>query len=99
LRKRYEGVMPEKAGPAVKPVAVAKEEAETEEEAETKEELYFANQLRGYSGVLASFEALDRDICHNGCSLPTAVIIAQKRLKRLKEGLAIHPFQMEGGKN
>lgn len=60
--------MPEKGGPAVKPVAVA------------KEELYFANQLRGYSGVLASFEALDRDICHNSCSLPAAVIIAQKRL-------------------
>ena len=82
LRRRYEGVMPEKAGPAVKPVAAAKEEPETEEE------LYFANQLRGYSGVLAAFEALDRDICHNGCSLPAGMITAQKRLKRLTEGIS-----------
>ncbi|MDO9209435.1 MAG: tetrahydromethanopterin S-methyltransferase subunit A [Deltaproteobacteria bacterium] len=53
----------------------------------TEEELYFANQLRGYRGVLAAFKALDRDICHDGCSLPAAVISASKRLKNLKASL------------
>ncbi|MBU1744693.1 MAG: tetrahydromethanopterin S-methyltransferase subunit A [Proteobacteria bacterium] len=57
------------------------------EEALTEEELYFANQLRGYKGVLAAFKALDRDICHDGCSLPAAVISASKRLKNLKVSL------------
>ncbi|MEK6845727.1 MAG: hypothetical protein AABY26_03130, partial [Nanoarchaeota archaeon] len=73
--------VPEKVIPAIKPAALVKEEPEIEEE------LYFANQLKGYSGVLAAFEALDRDICHNGCSLPAAVVSAKKRLKRLKEGI------------
>lgn len=86
LRRRYEGVMPEKTEPAIKPIAVAKEEPVTEEE------LYFANQLKGYGGVLAAFQVLDRDICHNGCSLPAAVITAQKRLKRLKEGISNSSF-------
>ena len=84
--KKEEGVIPEKTRTPVKPVAVAKEELETEEE------LCFVNQLRGYSGVLAAFEALDRDICHNGCSLPAMVITAQKRLKRLKEGISNSSF-------
>ncbi len=53
----------------------------------TEEELYFANQLRGYRGILAAFKALDRDICHDGCSLPAAVISASKRLKNLKASL------------
>jgi len=57
------------------------------EEPLTEEELYFANQLRGYRGVLAAFRALDRDICHDGCSLPAAVISASKRLKNLKASL------------
>ncbi len=78
--KKEEAVISEKAQ-SVKPVAVVKEEPETEEE------LYFANQLRGFNGVLAAFEALDKDICHNGLTLPGAVITAQKRLKRLKEGI------------
>ena len=47
--------------------------------------LNFVNQLRGFNGVLAAFQALDQDICHDGCSLPAAVIKAQKRLKRMKE--------------
>jgi len=84
--KKEEGVIPEKTRPPVKPVAVAKEEPETEEG------LYFVNQLRGYSGVLAAFEALDRDICHNGCSLPAMVITGQKSLKRLKEGISNSSF-------
>ena len=84
--KKEEGVIPEKTRPPVKPVAVAKEEPETEEE------LYFVNQLRGYSGVLAAFEVLDRDICHNGCSLPAMVITGQKSLKRLKEGISNSSF-------
>jgi hypothetical protein len=79
--KKEEAVMTEKAEPAIKPAPVVKEEIETEEE------LYFANQLRGFNGVLVAFEVLDRDICHNGCSLPAAVISAKKRLKRLKEGI------------
>lgn len=57
------------------------------EEFLTEEELYFANQLRGYRGVLAAFKALDRDICHDGCSLPAAVISASKRLKNIKASL------------
>jgi tetrahydromethanopterin S-methyltransferase subunit A len=57
------------------------------EEPLTEEELYFANQVRGYRGVLAAFKALDRDICHDGCSLPAAVISAGKRLKKLKASL------------
>jgi len=57
------------------------------EEPLTEEELYFVNQLRGYRGVLAVFKALDRDICHDGCSLPAAVISASKRLKNLKVSL------------
>ena len=57
------------------------------EEFLTEEELYFANQLRGYTGVLAAFKALDRDICHDGCSLPAAVISASKRLKNIKASL------------
>ena len=57
------------------------------EEPLTEEELYFVNQLRGYRGVLAAFKALDRDICHDGCSLPAAVISASKRLKNLKVSL------------
>ncbi len=57
------------------------------EEPLTEEELYFANQLRGYRGVLAAFKALDRDFCHDGCSLPAAVISASKRLKNLKASL------------
>ena len=57
------------------------------EEPLTGEELYLANQLRGYRGVLAAFKALDRDICHDGCSLPAAVISASKRLKNLKVSL------------
>lgn len=79
--KKKEAVIPEKAEPAVKRVAVVKEEAETEEE------LYFANQLRGFNGVLAAFEALDKDICHNGCTLPGAVINVQKKLNRLQKGI------------
>jgi hypothetical protein len=75
--KKEEALIPEK--PAVKPAPIVKEEPETEVE------LYFTNQLRGYSGVLGAFEALDRDTCHNGCSLPAALITAKKRLKRLKE--------------
>jgi hypothetical protein len=79
--KQEVAVTPEKAEPAVKPIEVAKEEPETEEE------LYFANRLRGFNGVLAAFQTIDEDICHNGCSLPGAVIKAEKRLKRLKEGI------------
>lgn len=88
--KKEQAVISEKA-PSVKPAAVVKEEPETEEE------LYFTNQLRGYSGVLATFEALDKDICHNGLTLPTSVITVQKRLKRLKEGI-VKSSLLEGKK-
>ncbi|MFH1950673.1 MAG: tetrahydromethanopterin S-methyltransferase subunit A [Pseudomonadota bacterium] len=79
--KKEEAVIPEKAEPAVKPITVAKEVSETEEE------LYFANQLKGFNGVLAALQAIDGDMCHNGCSLPAAVLKVQKRLNRLKEDL------------
>jgi len=79
--KKEEVVISEKAEPAIKPAPVVKEEPESEEK------LYFTDQLRGFNGVLVAFEALDRDICHNGCSLPAAVVSAKKRLKRLKEGI------------
>lgn len=78
--KKEEAVIPEKA-PSVKPAVVVKEEPETEEE------LYVSNQLRGFNGVLAAFEALDKDICHNGCTLPGAVINIQKKLNRLQKGI------------
>ena len=48
---------------------------------------YFANQLRGYTVVLASLRALDQDICHDGCSLPTAVIKVIKGLGKLKSDI------------
>jgi len=79
--KKEEVVISEKAEPAIKPAPVVKEEPESEEK------LYFTDQLRGFNGVLVAFEALDRDICHNGCSLPAAVVSAKKRLKRLKDGI------------
>ncbi len=79
--KKEEAVIPEKVSPAVKPIAAAKEVPETEEE------LYFINQLRGFNGVLAALQAIDEDMCHNGCSLPAAVLKAQKRLNRLKQDL------------
>ena len=79
--KKEEVVISEKAEPAIKPAPVVKEEPESEEK------LYLTNQLKGFNGVLVAFEALDRDICHNGCSLPAAVVSAKKRLKRLKEGI------------
>jgi tetrahydromethanopterin S-methyltransferase subunit A len=79
--KKEEAVIPEKVSPDVKPIAVAKEVPETEEE------LYFANQLRGFNGVLAALQALDEDMCRDGCSLPAAVIKAEKRVKWLREGI------------
>jgi len=49
--------------------------------------LYFINQLRGYQVVLAALKALDRDICHDGCSLPSTVNKVIKRLGKLKNDL------------
>ncbi len=97
--KKGEAVIPEKVRPAIKPIAVAKEVPGTEEE------LYFANQLRGFNGVLAALQAIDEDMCHNGCSLPAAVLKAQKRLNRLKEDLSNSSLsgetkqRLEGGAN
>jgi len=50
--------------------------------------LYFVNQLRVYQVVLAAFKALDQDICHDGCSLPSIVNKVIKRLGKLKNDLA-----------
>ena len=36
-------------------------------------EPYFENQLRGYNVVLGAFQALTKDICGKGMSLPVAV--------------------------
>ena len=49
--------------------------------------LYFINQLRAYQVVLAALKALDQDICHDGCSLPSTVNKAIKRLAKLKNDL------------
>jgi len=53
--------------------------------------LYFANQLRGYSGVLAALEACDQDICHDGCTLPGVAISVFKRLNKLQKDLDTSP--------
>ncbi|MBU1428867.1 hypothetical protein KKB07_08475 [bacterium] len=49
--------------------------------------LYFINQLRAYQVVLAALKALDQDICHDGCSLPSTVNKVIKRLGKLKNDL------------
>ncbi|MEK6654868.1 MAG: tetrahydromethanopterin S-methyltransferase subunit A, partial [Thermodesulfobacteriota bacterium] len=49
--------------------------------------LYFANQLKGYSGVLAALEACDQDICHDGCTLPNVAISVIKRISKLRKDL------------
>ena len=49
--------------------------------------LYFINQLRAYQVVLAALKVLDQDICHDGCSLPSTVNKAIKRLGKLKNDL------------
>ena len=49
--------------------------------------LYFINQLRAYQVVLAALKALDQDICHDGCSLPSTVNKVIKRLGKLKSDL------------
>ncbi|MBU2572857.1 MAG: hypothetical protein KKH28_02110 [Elusimicrobia bacterium] len=49
--------------------------------------LYFVNQLRAYQVVLAALKALDQDVCHDGCSLPSTVGKVIKRLGKLKNDL------------
>ena len=49
--------------------------------------LYFINNLRAYQVVLAALKALDQDICHDGCSLPSTVNKVIKRLGKLKNDL------------
>jgi len=49
--------------------------------------LYFINQLRAYQVVLAALKALNQDICHDGCSLPSTVNKVIKRLDKLKNDL------------
>ena len=49
--------------------------------------LYFENQLRGYNVVLAAFQALTRDICGRGMSLPVAVNRWIKSIEKLKSDL------------
>jgi len=51
----------------------------------TEDELYFHNQLRIYPGILAGLSACDKDICHDGCSLPAAVNSIIKKLGKLKQ--------------
>jgi len=52
-----------------------------------KTTLYFINNLRAYQVVLAALFALDQDICHDGCSLPSTVNKVIKRLEKLKNDL------------
>lgn len=85
---------PVKEAPVVeeaKPVCVVREEAPVvvaPAVAElTEEELYFHNQLRAYPGILAGLSACDKDICHNGLSLPVAVNSIIKKLGKLRKSL------------
>jgi tetrahydromethanopterin S-methyltransferase subunit A len=64
------------------PVVVAPPVAEL-----TEEELYFHNQLRAYPGILAALSACDKDICHDGLSLPTTVNKIIKKLGKLRKSL------------
>ena len=57
--------------------------------------LYFINNLRAYQVVLAALKALDQDICHDGCSLPSTVIKVIKRLGKLKNDLAASDVAVE----
>lgn len=96
---------PVKEAPVVeeaKPVRVVREEAPAvvaPAVAElTDEELYFHNLLRAYPGILAGLSACDKDICHDGLSLPVAVNSIVKKLGKLKkdvEGSSI-PEQRRG---
>ncbi|MCG2676737.1 tetrahydromethanopterin S-methyltransferase subunit A, partial [bacterium] len=85
-------IAPVKEAPVVeeeKTVCAAKEEAPAvvaPAVAElTEEELYFYNQLRTYPGILAGLSACDKDICHDGLSLPVAVNSIIKKLGKLKK--------------
>ena len=57
--------------------------------------LYFTNQLRAYQVVLAALKALDQDICHDGCSLPSTVNKVTKRLGKLKNDLEASGVEAE----
>lgn len=49
--------------------------------------LYISNQLRAYNGMFAAFEACIDDMCNNGCTFPSVVITADKKLKKSKKDL------------
>lgn len=57
--------------------------------------LYFINQLRVYQVVLAALKALNQDICHDGCSLPSTVNKVIKRLGKLKNDLEVSDVAVE----
>lgn len=85
-------IAPIKEAPVVeeaKPVCVVREEAPVvvaPAVAElTEDELYFHNQLRTYPGILAGLSACDKDVCHDGCSLPAAVNSIIKKLGKLRK--------------
>ncbi|MBU4601859.1 hypothetical protein KKA86_02030 [bacterium] len=61
--------------------------------------LYFVNQLRAFQVVLAALEALDQDICHDGCSLPATVNKVIKRLDKLKNDLEASDVATEEKEN
>jgi len=61
--------------------------------------LYFSNQLRAYQVVLAALKALDQDICHDGCSLPSTVNKVIKRLGKLKDDLEASSLAAEKKKS
>ncbi|MFH1541320.1 MAG: hypothetical protein ABID79_05695 [Elusimicrobiota bacterium] len=64
-----------------------------------KTTLYFINQLRAYQVVLAALKALDQDICHDGCSLPSTVNKVVKRLDKLKNDLEVSDVEAEKKEN
>jgi len=80
-----------KAPPVVEEVPQTEAQERRPEPVEGMAALYFANQLRGYSGVLAALEACDQDICHDGCTLPGVAISVFKRLNKLQKDLDTSP--------
>lgn len=76
-----------KVRPGVEVKATPLVEEVPQTEAQEMAALYFAHQLKGYSGVLAALEACDQDICHDGCTLPNVAISVIKRLSKLQKDL------------
>jgi hypothetical protein len=79
-------LLPEETQEALAPTKAEKGEVKAVV-AESPVGLFFKNHLRGFHSVLAGLEACNKDICHNGLTLPRAVQRTIKRLENLKGDL------------